>query len=81
MKSGIIRTPVSCEKKNKVVLTFKHLIKQANCAGLAICSGPKLAVAFSCSRAKDTRKLKRSVDREIKLLRHHGLAGRRKRRR
>lgn len=78
MKNGLIRTPVSCREADKAVPTFKHLLKQANCGGLAICSGVRIAVAFSCSSARGTRALKRSVAREIELLRRHGLAGRKR---
>lgn len=80
MKNGLIRTPVSCREADKAVPAFRHLIKEAGCGGLAICSGTKIAVAFTCSKAKDTRLLKRSVAREIVLFKHHGLAGRRRRR-
>lgn len=81
MKNGLIRTPVSCSESYKAVPTFRHLIREARCGGLAICSGTKIAIAFTCSSATGTRKLKRSVDRELKLLRHHGLASLKRRRR
>ncbi len=81
MKNGLIRTPVSCREIDKAVPAFTHLLRESNCAGLTICSGTRIAVAFNCSRAEDTRQLKRSVGREIQLFRHHGMAGRKKRRR
>lgn len=80
MKNGLIRTPVSCREADKAVPTFRHLIREAGCGGLAICSGTKIAVAFTCSKASGTRALRRSVEREIKLMAHHGLAGRKGRR-
>lgn len=80
MKNGLIRTPVSCREADKAVPTFRHLIKAAGCGGLAICSGTKIAVAFTCSRAASTRQLRRSVEREIQLMKHHGLASRKRRR-
>lgn len=82
MKAGLIKTTVSCRERDKAVPSFTHLIKQANCAGMTICNDRgRLTVAFSCASGSTSRKLKRSIERELVLFKHHGLAGRRKRRR
>lgn len=81
MKTGIIKTTAPCSERDKVVPTFAHIIKQANCGGVTICDRYRLNVAFSCASSSSSRKLKRAIDREITLLKHHGLAGRKRRRR
>ena len=81
MRNGLIRTPISCREVDKAVPAFTHLLRESNCAGLTICSGTRITVAFNCSRGEDTRQLKRSVGREIQLFRRHGLASASRRRR
>jgi len=81
VRSGLIQTKVSCREKDKAIPAFTHLVREANCAGVVLCNDRgRLSIAFSCSRGEDTRKLKRSVNREMRLLRHHGLAAARRRR-
>lgn len=80
MKSGTIKTSAWCDDRDKIAPAFMHLAKEAHCVGIVLCDERRLAVAFSCPSAAGTRALKRSIDREVKLLRHHGLASRKRRR-
>ena len=48
MRNGLIRTPISCREVDKAVPAFTHLLRESNCAGLTICSGTRITVAFNC---------------------------------
>lgn len=83
MKKGVIATPSLCLDKSKVVPTFTHLLRRAGCGGLAFCDDlrGRINVAFVCSSSRNYRTLRRSLDRELVLLRKSGLASTRRRRR
>jgi hypothetical protein len=82
VRNGLIKTRVSCGQARKVAPAFNHLLKEANCGGLTICGDDKkkLVVAFTCPSGKSLRALKRSLEREVQLYRHHHLAGKKRRR-
>ncbi|MGH9391579.1 MAG: hypothetical protein ACRD1Z_18410 [Vicinamibacteria bacterium] len=80
MKIGTINTPVPCDSSRKAAPAFAHLLRQAGCGGMSACDDrhDRIDVIYVCSSAAGFRKLRRSVDREVKLLKRHRLAGRKK---
>lgn len=67
-------TIVPCSSAPKAAPAFAHLLKQANCGGMAFCDGKKMKVAYVCMSAKSYRALSRSIFRETSLMRRHRLA-------
>jgi hypothetical protein len=78
--------PISrCDRDDKVFPAMEHTVAQtkgcrlvhAHCLDMG--SG-KLVIYVSCSTKKKLTAVKESIEREIVLLKHHRLAGKRRRR-
>lgn len=73
---------ISCDRTEKLIPGIRHIVSEESCRVNSVsCSefGQNLDVYVKCPSSSMFDGVRRAIKREIELMKHHGVAGKRKR--